>query len=109
MKKNKNTLKRILSLVGKYPLSVIAVILFAAAEVAATLYVPILVGDGVDLIAGKGAVDFDGLSAVFLKLALRSPWDSLPNGWWGFSITALRFTWCRISATRRSTRSRRCP
>ena len=70
MKKNKNTLKRILSLVGKYPLSVIAVILFAAAEVAATLYVPILVGDGVDLIAGKGAVDFDGLSAVFLKIGI---------------------------------------
>ena len=70
MKKNKNTLKRILSLVGKYPLSVIAVILFAAAEVAATLYVPILVGDGVDLITGKGAVDFDGLSAVFLKIGI---------------------------------------
>ena len=55
MKKNKNTLKRILSLVGKYPLSVIAVILFAAAEVAATLYVPILVGDGFILTGFKEA------------------------------------------------------
>ena len=109
MKKNKNTLKRILSLVGKYPLSVIAVILFAAAEVAATLYVPILVGDGVDLIAGKGAVDFDGLSAVFLKIGIAIAVGFVAKWLVGISITALRFTWCKISATRRSTRSRRCP
>lgn len=68
--KKKSTIGRILALVGKYPLSVIAVILFAAVEVAATLYVPVLVGDGVDLIAGKGAVDFDGLSVVFAKIGV---------------------------------------
>ena len=65
---NKKTVKRILSLVKKYPVSLIAVILFAAAEVAATLYVPLLVGDGVDLIVGAGNVDFTALSKVFLKI-----------------------------------------
>lgn len=64
---NKKTLRRILSLVKKYPLSLIAVVIFAATEVAATLYVPVLVGDGVDLITGAGQVDFSALSAVFLK------------------------------------------
>ena len=64
----KHTLKRILALVGKYPFSLVAVILFAAAEVAATLYVPVLVGDGVDLIAGKGNVNFEELKIVFYKI-----------------------------------------
>lgn len=64
----KRTLKRILSLVGKYPISVAAVFLFSALEVAATLYVPILVGDGVDSIVGAGAVDFTALHSVFLKI-----------------------------------------
>lgn len=67
---NKKTLKRILSLVKKYPVSLIAVILFAATEVAATLYVPLLVGDGVDLIVGAGNVDFTALSKVFLKIGV---------------------------------------
>lgn len=66
----KHTLKRILCLAGKYPLSVAAVILFAAAEAAATLYVPILVGDGVDLIVGAGAVDFAALRGVFFKIGV---------------------------------------
>ncbi|MGN1062184.1 MAG: ABC transporter ATP-binding protein, partial [Candidatus Scatosoma sp.] len=66
----KKTLRRILSYVGKYPLSLIAVLIFAAAEVAATLYVPILVGDGVDLIAGAGKVDFAALSVVFVKIGI---------------------------------------
>ena len=64
----KHTLKRILALVGKYPFSLVAVILFAAAEVAATLYVPVLVGDGVDLIVGKGNVNFEELKIVFYKI-----------------------------------------
>ena len=64
----KHTLKRILALVGKYPFSLLAVILFAAAEVAATLYVPVLVGDGVDLIVGKGNVNFEELKIVFYKI-----------------------------------------
>ena len=67
----KHTLKRILALVGKYPFSLVAVILFAAAEVAATLYVPVLVGDGVDLIAGKGNVNFEELKIVFYKIGGR--------------------------------------
>lgn len=66
----KHTLKRILALVGKYPFSLLAVILFAAAEVAATLYVPVLVGDGVDLIAGKGNVNFEELKIVFYKIGV---------------------------------------
>ena len=66
----KHTLKRILALVGKYPFSLLAVILFAAAEVAATLYVPVLVGDGVDLIVGKGNVNFEELKIVFYKIGV---------------------------------------
>ena len=45
-----------------WPLS----LLLAAVTVAATLYVPILTGDAVDLIVGPGQVDFAGLLAILL-------------------------------------------
>lgn len=66
----KKTFKRLLSYVGKYPLSLIAVFIFAAIEVAASLYVPVLVGDGIDFILGKGAVDFNGLNGVLLQIVV---------------------------------------
>lgn len=106
----KHTLKRILALVGKYPFSLLAVILFAAAEVAATLYVPVLVGDGVDLIAGKGNVNFEELKIVFYKIGVAiSVGFGSPNGWWVFSTTASRSAPCRKSGTRRSIKSTPCP
>ena len=42
---------------------------FALISVAATLYAPILIGNAVDLIVGKGEVDFEGLVPIIIKLA----------------------------------------
>lgn len=52
----KGTVRKVLRYVGKYPLSLAATLLLAAVTVGFTLYVPILVGDGIDCIvdAGKG-------------------------------------------------------
>ncbi len=44
--------------------------LLAALEVAGTLYLPILIGRAVDLIVGKGSVDFEGLVPVFVQMAV---------------------------------------
>ncbi|WP_124101231.1 ABC transporter ATP-binding protein [Ruminococcus sp. Marseille-P6503] len=49
-------------------LLVVALIL-TVLSVAATLYAPILMGQGIDLIIDKGNVDFDGLVPILVKLA----------------------------------------
>ena len=45
-------------------------ILFAAITVALTLYTPILIGDAIDLIVGKGQVDFAGIAAILIKTGI---------------------------------------
>lgn len=69
-RREKGTLKRVLTYVKKYPLALIGTILFAALSVACTLYVPVLVGDGIDCIVGQGNVRFDELKTIFLKIGL---------------------------------------
>ena len=45
-------------------------ILFAAATVAMTLYVPVITGDAIDLIVKKGLVNFTELSKLLLRLGI---------------------------------------
>ena len=61
MKKNERTLARVLHYIGRYKLLVPISILMALVSVALTLYVPILIGDAIDLALGKGQVDVDGI------------------------------------------------
>lgn len=71
MKKNKQkeTLGRILTYIGQYRWLVLLSVLLAAVTVATTLYAPILIGRGVDLIVGPGQVDFAGLWGILRLLA----------------------------------------
>ena len=64
------TIKRILTYIKQYRFWVAASLILAVITVATTLYAPILVGDGVDLIVEKGLVDFDGLLAILKKVAV---------------------------------------
>jgi len=47
-----------------------ASIILAAVTVALTLYLPILIGQAVDRIVGKGAVDFAGIFVILRKMAV---------------------------------------
>ena len=67
---SRGTLKRVLSYVKKYPLSLAFTLLFSAITVAFTLYIPVLIGDGIDRIAGVGKVDFAALKKIFVKIGL---------------------------------------
>ncbi len=67
-KENSKTLKRILLSIRQYKLGVGASLILAFITVALTLYVPILIGQGVDLIIAPGKVDFSGLSAILGKI-----------------------------------------
>ena len=60
MKKSK-TLARVLSYIGKYKFLLPISILMALISTALTLYVPILIGDAIDLAVGKNTVDIEGI------------------------------------------------
>ena len=68
IKKQKSTVKRILDYIGAYKWLVLLSLVLAAVTVAATLYVPILIGRGVDLILGPGQVDFAGLLSILKQI-----------------------------------------
>lgn len=61
---DKAVLKRVLTHIKKYRILVILSFVCAMITVASTLYAPILTGDAIDLIAGKGLVDFDGIKDI---------------------------------------------
>ena len=64
------TLKEVLKYIKKYMFYVALSVIFAAATVAMTLYVPILTGDAIDLIVGKGNVDFSAVYAIVKKIII---------------------------------------
>jgi ATP-binding cassette subfamily B multidrug efflux pump len=66
----KGTLKKVLRCVSRYRLLLGLSILFAAATVALTLYVPILTGYAIDRIIGKGRVDFTGVRLLLTKIGI---------------------------------------
>ena len=63
----KGTLKKVLKYVKRHGFFMALSILFAAVTVALTLYTPILIGDAIDLIVGKGQVDFAGIAAMLMN------------------------------------------
>ena len=69
-KANPGTIKKVLSYIGKYKLLLPISMLFALITVALTLYVPILIGDAIDMIIGEGAVNFDGIRPLLIKAAI---------------------------------------
>lgn len=69
-KKNKGTLKKVFSYIGKYKYFLILSMFFAAVTVGLTLYAPILVGKAFDCIIGKGNVDFVNMKSILIKVAI---------------------------------------
>lgn len=63
------TLKRILGYVRPYKMHLVCAVIFSFAGVLLSLFVPVLIGKGVDLIVGKGNVDFEGLAEILILLA----------------------------------------
>ena len=70
MKKAPGTLRRVLRLLRPYRAYVAGSILLAAVFVAASLYVPILVGNAIDCIVAPGQVDFAAVAACGVKIAV---------------------------------------
>lgn len=70
MKKNKNTLKRILNLLHPYRFRMFVSLILAVVIVLTTLYLPILTGRAVDTIVSKGNVDFEKLIKIIFTMII---------------------------------------
>ena len=65
----KNLLKRLLSFTRPYLSHLALALFFAVVGVSMSLYAPVLTGRAIDLVAGKGAVDFQALKKILEALA----------------------------------------
>lgn len=63
------TLKKVLQYIGKLKWFILLSTLLSAITVVLTLYAPILFGNAIDAIIGKGNVDFTYISPILIKLA----------------------------------------
>lgn len=63
-------LRQVLKYIRRYWFMVGISLVLAALTVVLTLYVPILTGDAVDLLVGKGAVDFPGVFSIMWKIGI---------------------------------------
>ena len=73
MKKNlnkKHTINKVFSYVSKYKPLIFLSVLFAAVSVALTLYIPILIGNSIDLIIDKNNVDFDSILKILINVGV---------------------------------------
>lgn len=66
-RKKSDTLKKVILYIKPYLFLLILSVIFSAVTVAFTLYVPILIGQAIDLILGKGNVDFKGIAEIAAK------------------------------------------
>ena len=64
----KATLRRVLKKIRPYYFFVGCSLIVAAVSVAAQLYIPILCGSAIDLMLGKGRVDFAGVMQIILQI-----------------------------------------
>ena len=69
-KAQKGTLKKVLRYIRPYWPLVAFSILLAAVTVAASLYIPILTGNAVDLILGPGQVNFAGILKILIQICV---------------------------------------
>lgn len=66
----KETIKKVLHYIRRYRFFLIVSLVLALITVVLTLYVPILTGQAVDLIVGKGQVDFTGVYHICVKIGI---------------------------------------
>lgn len=69
-KANVRTFFEILRYLKIYKLHFILSLIFTAASVALTLYIPILVGEAIDLAVENSDVDFGGIAAILIKMGI---------------------------------------
>ena len=67
MKDSKKIIKAVLAYIGNYKILLFVSLIMAMITVVFTLYLPILFGDAIDLIAGRGQTKFDKIFDIIIK------------------------------------------
>ena len=70
--KNGHTLKKVMKFLGRYRLYMLFSMILAAVSVGMSLYVPILVGRAIDVMIEKGAVQFEIVFALLIKIGIAT-------------------------------------
>ena len=86
----KATLTRVLGKIKPYSLFVVCSLIVAAVSVGAQLYIPILCGSAIDMMLGKGAVDFGGVMRIIIEVLVVAGVAALAQ--WLLSVCNNRIT-----------------
>ena len=86
----KATLTRVLGKIKPYSLFVVCSLVVAAVSVGAQLYIPILCGSAIDMMLGKGAVDFSGVMRIIIEVLVVAGVAALAQ--WLLSVCNNRIT-----------------
>ena len=98
MRKQEETIKKILKRIRPYRLFVVCSLVFAVITVGTTLYAPILVGDAVDYILAEGKVDFTAIFHILKKLAVIICMTGAAQ--WLMNLCNNRITYCVVKDVR---------
>ena len=93
------TIKKVLKYLSKYKILFITSLLLALMIVAATLYIPILVGRAIDMAVGKGDVDFEGIYKILIEIGIISGVTALLQ--WIMNVCNNRITFGIVRRLRR--------
>ena len=85
------TLKKVLHYLKRYWFFLALSFGLAAITVASTLYIPLLTGDAVDCVIGKGQVDFKGVFAVLKRMVMVIGVTAVAQ--WGMNICNNKMTY----------------
>lgn len=66
--KSSYVIKRVLKYIGKYKFSFIISLVLTLFSTVCTLYIPVLAGEAIDMIVGKGNVNFAGLTKILILI-----------------------------------------
>ncbi len=106
MKKNqqshsydKRTVRRVLRGLRNYRLAMLLSLVLALLTVALTLYVPLLTGDAIDLIVGRGQVNIEGVTSICISIALCTAVCALAG--WLMNVLNNRITYGMVRRLRR--------
>ena len=84
------TLRRVLEKIRPYGFFVVCSLIVAAVSVAAQLYIPILCGSAIDMMLGKGNVDFNGVLRIVVEIVIVAVVAALAQ--WLLSVCNNRIT-----------------
>ena len=88
------TLKKVLHYLKRYWFFLALSFGLAAITVASTLYIPLLTGDAVDCVIGKGQVDFTGIFAVLKRMVMVIGVTAVAQ--WGMNICNNQMTYQNV-------------